>query len=55
MQGKRQLIIQTSYHLLKRGIPAVVCDKTAAKLGVLKPSEIMITDSTWHYSGGVCC
>ncbi|MBD2362879.1 arsenosugar biosynthesis arsenite methyltransferase ArsM [Anabaena minutissima FACHB-250] len=42
-------------HLLQRGIPAAVCDKTAAKLGALKPSEIMITDSTWHYSGGGCC
>ncbi len=42
-------------HVLQRGTPAVVCDKTAAKLAALKPSEILITDSTWHYSGGGCC
>ncbi|BAY11625.1 arsenosugar biosynthesis arsenite methyltransferase ArsM [Calothrix sp. NIES-2098] len=42
-------------HLLQRGIPAAVCDKTAAKLAALKPTEIAITDSTWHYNGGGCC
>lgn len=42
-------------HLLQRGIPAAVCDKTAAKLAALQPAEIMITHSTWHYSGGGCC
>lgn len=42
-------------HLLQRGIPAAVCDKTAAKLATFKPTEIMITDSTWHYDGGGCC
>jgi SAM-dependent methyltransferase len=42
-------------HLLQRGIPAAVCDKTAAKLADLKPTEIIITDSTWHYDGGGCC
>lgn len=42
-------------HILQRGIPAAVCDKTAAKLGDLKPEEIMITDSTWYYDGGGCC
>lgn len=42
-------------HILQRGIPAAVCDKTAAKLSVLKPTEIMVTDSTWHYDGGGCC
>jgi SAM-dependent methyltransferase len=42
-------------HILQRGIPAAVCDKTAAKLGSLKPTEIMITDSTWYYDGGGCC
>ncbi|OUL27926.1 SAM-dependent methyltransferase [Nostoc sp. RF31YmG] len=42
-------------HVLQRGIPAAVCDKTAAKLAALKPTEIVITDSTWHYNGGGCC
>jgi SAM-dependent methyltransferase len=42
-------------HLLQRGIPAAVCDKTAAKLAALMPQDIIITDSTWHYTGGGCC
>jgi SAM-dependent methyltransferase len=40
-------------HILQRGVPAAVCDKTAAKLGQL--NSIVITESTWHYSGGGCC
>jgi ubiquinone/menaquinone biosynthesis C-methylase UbiE len=42
-------------HILQRGIPAAICDKTAAKLATLMPEEILITDSTWYYDGGGCC
>lgn len=42
-------------HVIQRGIPAAVCDKTAANLGALMPEKIIITDSTWHYDGGGCC
>ncbi|MEC4813699.1 MAG: arsenosugar biosynthesis arsenite methyltransferase ArsM [Scytonema sp. PMC 1069.18] len=42
-------------HVLQKGIPASVCDKTAAKFGAIAPEQIVITDSTWHYSGGGCC
>ncbi|MDZ7966621.1 MAG: arsenosugar biosynthesis arsenite methyltransferase ArsM [Nostoc sp. DedSLP03] len=42
-------------HILQLGIPAAVCDKTAAKLAVSNPTEIIVTNSTWHYSGGGCC
>ncbi|NET00856.1 MAG: methyltransferase domain-containing protein [Sphaerospermopsis sp. SIO1G2] len=42
-------------HILQSGIPAAVCDKTAAKLGFIHPEEIIITDSTWYYDGGGCC
>ena len=42
-------------HILQRGVPATVCDKTAAKLAALHPEKILITDSTWHYNGGGCC
>ncbi|AVH69311.1 arsenosugar biosynthesis arsenite methyltransferase ArsM [Nostoc sp. 'Lobaria pulmonaria (5183) cyanobiont'] len=42
-------------HILQLSIPAAVCDKTAAKLAATKPAEIIVTDSTWHYSGGGCC
>lgn len=40
-------------HILPRGIPTAVCDKTAAKLKQF--DQIIVTDSTWHYSGGGCC
>jgi ubiquinone/menaquinone biosynthesis C-methylase UbiE len=40
-------------HLLSKGVPVAVCDKTAAKLGQFP--DILITDSTWHYNGGGCC
>ncbi len=42
--------------LLQRGIPVAVCDKTAANLAQkLPPDQMIITDSTWHYTGGGCC
>ncbi|AFY46666.1 methylase involved in ubiquinone/menaquinone biosynthesis [Nostoc sp. PCC 7524] len=53
--GSEPFFDDAAGHILQRGIPASVCDKTAAKLGNLKPSEIIITDSTWHYDGGGCC
>jgi ubiquinone/menaquinone biosynthesis C-methylase UbiE len=53
--GSEPFFDDAAGHILQRGIPASVCDKTAAKLGALKPSEIIITDSTWHYDGGGCC
>lgn len=40
-------------HILQRGVPLGVCDKTALILG--QHPEILITPSTWHYSGGGCC
>lgn len=40
-------------HILQPGIPLAVCDKTAANLARFE--EILVTDSTWHYSGGGCC
>ena len=42
-------------HVLQRGLPAAVCDKTAAKLAASLPKDVLITDSTWHYNGGGCC
>jgi ubiquinone/menaquinone biosynthesis C-methylase UbiE len=42
-------------HLLPRGVPLAICDKTAANLANLYPAEIFVTDSTWHYNGGGCC
>jgi ubiquinone/menaquinone biosynthesis C-methylase UbiE len=42
-------------HILNKGVPLAVCDKTAAKLGKQFPDAIQITPSTWHYDGGGCC
>jgi SAM-dependent methyltransferase len=42
-------------HILQRGVPAAVCDKTAGKFAASFPGDILITDSTWHYTGGGCC
>lgn len=40
-------------HILQRGVPVAVCDKTAANLA--KFEVICTTDSTWYYDGGGCC
>ncbi|WP_353931756.1 arsenosugar biosynthesis arsenite methyltransferase ArsM [Okeanomitos corallinicola TIOX110] len=53
--GAKPFFDDNAGHILQRGIPAAVCDKTAAKLATIKPTEIMVTDSTWYYDGGGCC
>jgi ubiquinone/menaquinone biosynthesis C-methylase UbiE len=53
--GAESFFDDSAGHLLQRGIPSAVCDKTAAKLAALMPTKIIITDSTWHYNGGGCC
>jgi len=53
--GKEEFFDDLSGHILQRGIPAAVCDKTAEKLAVINSEEIIITDSTWYYDGGGCC
>ena len=52
--GPEPIFDDLAGHILQRGLPVAVCDKTAAKLATL-PQEILITDSTWHYNGGGCC
>ncbi len=42
-------------HILQQGVPAAVCDKTAANLAASHPAEMFVTNSTWHYDGGGCC
>ena len=42
-------------HILQRGIPAAVCDKTARNLSATLPAKVIVTDSTWYYDGGGCC
>lgn len=53
--GSQDIFDDSAGHILQRGVPAAVCDKTAATLGGIIPTEVLITDSTWHYSGGGCC
>jgi len=53
--GANSLLDDGAGHLLQRGIPLAVCDKTAAKLAGQFPQEVILTDSTWHYTGGGCC
>jgi len=54
-KGTVEVFDDSAGHILQRGVPAAVCDKTAAKLAVSMPGDILITDSTWHYIGGGCC
>lgn len=42
-------------HVLPRGIPTAVCDKTAGALAALNRADLHITASTWHHQGGGCC
>lgn len=53
--GTEALLDDHAGHTLAKGVPAAVCDKTAAKFGQQFPNEVIITDSTWHYTGGGCC
>ncbi|MBD1868311.1 arsenosugar biosynthesis arsenite methyltransferase ArsM [Cyanobacteria bacterium FACHB-471] len=42
-------------HRLERGVPLAVCDKTAAQFSHQFSQDVIITESTWHYTGGGCC
>jgi ubiquinone/menaquinone biosynthesis C-methylase UbiE len=53
--GVEPLLDDCGGHLLQRGIPLAVCDKTAAKLALQFSQDVIITDSTWYYNGGGCC
>jgi ubiquinone/menaquinone biosynthesis C-methylase UbiE len=53
--GKEDIFDDSNGHILTKGVPAAVCDKTAKKLSISFPKDILVTDSTWHYQGGGCC
>jgi ubiquinone/menaquinone biosynthesis C-methylase UbiE len=53
--GSESLLDDQAGHLLHRGIPLAVCDKTATKFALQFPQDVIITDSSWHYNGGGCC
>jgi ubiquinone/menaquinone biosynthesis C-methylase UbiE len=54
-KGTEEIFDDSAGHVLQRGVPAAVCDKTAAKLSGSFPQDVLVTDSTWHYIGGGCC
>lgn len=42
-------------HILEKGLPMDVCDKTARNLANLNRPDLLVTPPTWHYGGGGCC
>lgn len=54
-KGEQEIFDDSAGHILQRGVPAAVCDKTAAKLAISIAKDVLVTDSTWHYVGGGCC
>jgi len=42
-------------HVIQRDIPLPVCQKTAGNLRALKRKDLLVTEPTYHYSGGGCC
>jgi SAM-dependent methyltransferase len=53
--GSDAILDDRAGHLLQQGVPLAVCDKTAAKFAHQFPQQVMVTDSSWHYTGGGCC
>jgi hypothetical protein len=53
--GDKPIFDDQAGHILQKGLPASVCDKTANNLAKSYPQDILVTDSTWHYNGGGCC
>ncbi|NER79494.1 MAG: methyltransferase domain-containing protein [Leptolyngbya sp. SIO1D8] len=53
--GSEDYLDDGAGHIMQRGIPLAVCDKTAGKLAKRFPQEIVTTASTWYYDGGGCC
>lgn len=54
-KGEQEIFDDSAGHILTRGVPAAVCDKTAANLAKSIGGDVLVTDSTWHYVGGGCC
>lgn len=53
--GAEEYLDDGAGHILQRGLPLAVCDKTADKIITHFPDEIVVTQSTWFYDGGGCC
>jgi len=53
--GEEEVIDDGAGHLLVRDMPLGVCDKTALALLGLGRRDLVVTESTWHYTGDGCC
>lgn len=42
-------------HLVERDVPLPVCQKTAGNLRALNRKDLLVTEPTYHYTGGGCC
>jgi ubiquinone/menaquinone biosynthesis C-methylase UbiE len=51
--GDQEFLDDQAGHIMQRGLPLAICDKTAGNLAKLP--NICLTESTWHYTGGGCC
>lgn len=53
--GPQEVFDDGAGHVLRHGVPAAVCDKTARKLESLGRRDLLFTPPTWFYDGGGCC
>lgn len=53
--GEDEIFDDGNGHILQRGLPAAICDKTSRHLRALNHPDLVFSDSTWHYGGGGCC
>lgn len=53
--GDEEVFDDGKGHLLVRDLPLGVCDKTSAALAALGRTDLILTESTWHYPGDGCC
>ena len=54
--GEKEFLDDGKGHRIQRDIPLPVCDKTAKNLAKLELKDIIVTESTWHYTdGNGCC
>lgn len=42
-------------HILSRNIPLPVCQKTANNFRKMNRKDVVVTNATYHYTGGGCC
>jgi SAM-dependent methyltransferase len=52
--GSEPFLDDQAGHLMQRGLPLAVCDKTAGKLAS-RFADVAVTASTWYCTGGGCC